>query len=66
MNIFVNSEKKEFSGKNISDLTVALNLVQVTGIALAVNEKVVAKTEWGKFCLQENDKIIIIKATQGG
>ena len=38
----------------------------INGIALAVNEKVVPKTEWEKFLLKENDKIIIIKATQGG
>jgi sulfur carrier protein len=36
------------------------------GIAAAVNNSVVPKTTWEKFQLKENDKIIIIKATQGG
>lgn len=36
------------------------------GIALAVNETVIPKNEWEKFQLQDNDKVLIIKATQGG
>lgn len=66
MNIFINSEKKEFSGKNIADLSVILNIANTTGIALALNEKVITKNDWEKTLLKENDKIIIIKATQGG
>jgi len=36
------------------------------GIAVAVNNAVIPKTEWQTKTLNENDKIIIIKATQGG
>ncbi|MGZ3862400.1 MAG: sulfur carrier protein ThiS [Bacteroidia bacterium] len=36
------------------------------GIAVAVNNSVVPKTEWQTKILNENDKITIIKATQGG
>ncbi len=66
MNLTVNSEPKQFSGKNISELVHELNLPGTNGIAFAVNEKVIPKTEWGKFQLNDNDKILIIKATQGG
>jgi sulfur carrier protein len=36
------------------------------GIAVAVNETVVPKTQWDKYILQPNDTVLVIKATQGG
>jgi sulfur carrier protein len=36
------------------------------GIAVAVNETVVPKTQWNSYELQHNDKVLVIKATQGG
>jgi sulfur carrier protein len=36
------------------------------GIAVAVNNAVIPKTAWTTKILNENDKITIIKATQGG
>ena len=66
MKLLVNSEQKDFSGKNISELAQSLNMSSANGIAFAVNEKVVPKNEWGRFQLKDNDKILIIKATQGG
>ena len=66
MNLLVNNEPKQFSGKNISELIHLLNIPTTNGIAFAVNEKVIPKNEWEKFQLKDNDKILIIKATQGG
>ncbi len=66
MNITVNSEQRKFSGKNISELMLSLNMSGTSGIALAVNEKVVPKSEWKTFELKDSDKILLIKATQGG
>ena len=66
MKLLINSEQKNFSGKNISELVQSLQMLNTNGIALAVNEKVIPKTEWEKFQLNGNDKILIIKATQGG
>lgn len=66
MNLTINSEQKKFSGKNIAELVQLLNMPGTNGIALAVNEKVIPKSEWEKFELKENDKILLIKATQGG
>ena len=66
MKLLINSEQKDFSGKNISELVQSLQMTSTNGIAMAVNEKVVPKNEWVKFRLNENDKILIIKATQGG
>ncbi len=36
------------------------------GIAVAVNETVVPKAKWSSYVLQPNDKVLVIKATQGG
>lgn len=36
------------------------------GIAVAINNSVVAKSNWKETKLKENDNIIIITATQGG
>lgn len=66
MNLLVNSEPKQFFGKNISELLEILQLKNTNGIALAVNEEVVPKSEWEKFQLRDNDKVLIIKAAQGG
>ena len=36
------------------------------GIAVAVNGTVVPKAQWDSYELQPNDKVLVIKATQGG
>ena len=36
------------------------------GIAVAVNETIVPKAQWDSFELKDNDKVLVIKATQGG
>lgn len=36
------------------------------GIAVAVNEEVIPRSEWAEHSLHENDTILIITATQGG
>ena len=66
MKLLVNSKQKDFSGKNLSELVQSLQMSSTNGIALAVNEKVIPKTKWDQFQLNDNDKILIIKATQGG
>ena len=36
------------------------------GIAVAVNNSVIPRTEWAEHRLKQNDNVLIIKATQGG
>ncbi|MCD8417327.1 sulfur carrier protein ThiS [Tenacibaculum finnmarkense genomovar finnmarkense] len=40
--------------------------IQTNGIAIAINNSVVKKTDWAFRLLQDNDDILIIKSTQGG
>lgn len=36
------------------------------GVAVAVNDSVIPKTNWESYIIQSKDNILIIKATQGG
>ena len=67
MTVFVNN--------NPINLTTVATLHQVLeqqhlhehrGIAVALNNNVIPKTEWQQKALADNDKITIIRATQGG
>lgn len=40
--------------------------IQTNGIAIAVNNQVVKKTDWSLQQLQQNDVVLIIRSTQGG
>ncbi|MFT6715378.1 MAG: sulfur carrier protein [Saprospiraceae bacterium] len=43
----------------------SLNIPQ-NGIAIAVNQQIITKSNWENTSLNNNDEILIIKATQGG
>jgi len=36
------------------------------GLAIAINQSIIPKTQWESHFLKSGDQIIIIKATQGG
>ena len=42
------------------------NLLEKKGIAVAVNNVVIPKTSWADYQLKNMDKVLIIKASQGG
>ena len=66
-NIFINNQS--YSLKKDSSLFTALEqngIQNQKGIAVAVNNSVIPKSEWQNKILNENDKITIIRATQGG
>ncbi|MBU0487949.1 MAG: sulfur carrier protein ThiS [Bacteroidetes bacterium] len=67
MRIYVNSELHEFSGDlSISGLLELVGIASALGIAVAVNDNVIPKSQWATIRLNENDKVLIIRATQGG
>ncbi|AGA79784.1 sulfur carrier protein ThiS [Echinicola vietnamensis] len=68
MNFILNGEPFELTEGNLS-LSGMLQQQQIDatrGMALAVNDQVIPKSEWDHYQVSENDKILIIKATQGG
>lgn len=49
----------------LTQLTAQLEL-PVQGIAIAVNNQMIPRTEWERFILHDNDNLVIIKAVCGG
>lgn len=67
MNIYINSKLQELSdAAKITDALGALNITSLNGIAVAINDNVIPKAEWNTYVLQQEDKITLIKAAQGG
>ncbi len=67
MNVFINNELKQFGETlSVSDLLKSFDLEGKKGIAIAINNAVVPKQSWNEHALKENDKVTIIRATQGG
>ena len=65
MKLTINNKEVETQSQNLSQLSQELNLPE-TGIALAVNQRMVSRNEWDKFVLTDGQQIIIIKAVCGG
>lgn len=66
MNIKINGKETVLSGQTIQDLLKSCDIQSTVGIALAINEVVVPKSDWDHTSLKENDAVLIIRPTQGG
>ena len=66
MNILVNGDDREISDQSSIQNCIQTFELKSSGIAIAVNNEVVPKTNWDTFILKENDKLLIIRATSGG
>lgn len=68
MNIKVNGEAKEVSpGLTLQQLLLDLEIdPSRPGIAAAINQEVVPRTEWEETEIQPDNEIEIIRAAQGG
>lgn len=54
------------SNQSIVESLTELGLFSETGIAIAVNQKVISKDVWKETLIKDGDEILVIKATQGG
>ena len=67
MEVLVNNQTIQTPANcTIDSLLPLLGVSDTRGIAVAVNEQVIAKANWYAYELLPEDKIILIKATQGG
>jgi sulfur carrier protein len=67
MNIYINNEPKQIdTQRTLTQLLSDMQLNSSRGMAIAINNQVIPKTTWEKYNLNENDRVTIIKATQGG
>ena len=65
--IYINDKEHLIDiSKTLAEVFTFLNIDADKGIAVAVNEVVIPKINWNNFILKENDKVLLIKATQGG
>lgn len=68
MELKINNQIKQFTANSLTvqallDLEIPL---KQNGIALAINNTVIPKSDWNSHLIQETDDILIISATQGG
>ena len=68
MELKINNQTKQFAADNLT-VQALLDLeipVKQNGIALAINNTVIPKSDWNSHLIKETDDILIISATQGG
>lgn len=65
MKVQVNNKEVETHSTTLLQLTQELNL-PAQGIAVAVNNRMVPRTQWEALLLTENDNLVVIKAACGG
>ncbi|WP_024768259.1 sulfur carrier protein ThiS [Aquimarina macrocephali] len=66
MTVNVNNQSQLIlKNSSIKKLLEQLDIVP-NGIAIAINNKVVSKEKWEQTMIENDDDIVIIKATQGG
>lgn len=53
------------SPSTLQDLLAQLQISE-KGIAVAVNDQIISKNSWSDHQLAEGEKVLVIKATQGG
>ena len=67
MNILINSKPHKVEENcNLIDVLDKIHIINQFGIAIAVNNVVIPKSEWEKYTVQDNDNILIINAIFGG
>lgn len=67
LTVFVNNQSVTLDAAlNLAQALEAIGVTSQKGIAVALNNAVVPRAEWSSRTLNQNDKITVIKATQGG
>lgn len=67
MTVYFNNEAIVLNNTfNLLELLNKKDFSNKKGIAVAVNNKVVKRSNWELHQLSENDKVLVISATKGG
>jgi sulfur carrier protein len=67
MKVRLNDREEDISEQiSLQSFLQQHGLTDAKGIAVALNHTVVPRKDWPETSLQQNDTILIIKATQGG
>lgn len=65
MNVTVNNKPVETGASTLKELAVQMELPE-KGVAVAVSNKMVPRSEWDNFAITEGVSIIVIRASCGG
>ena len=65
MKIKINNKEVETTAKTVADLAAEQKLPE-KGVAIAISNNMVPRTEWSNQLLNEGDDIVILKAFCGG
>ncbi len=66
MQVFINDTPIECKEQLSLAQLLAVQQIQPINIAIAIDNTVIPKAQWDTTIIQENNRIIIIKAVQGG
>jgi sulfur carrier protein len=66
MEITINNVTKQVSDDSLQSVITLVLGDKTKGIAVAINDAIIPKTDWETTRLKEKDAVLIIKATQGG
>lgn len=65
MKIRINNKETVVQAESLLDLAKELSLPE-RGVAVAVNNRMIPRTDWQQTALKDDDNIVIIKAVCGG
>ena len=65
MNIKINNKETEVKATSLQELATELSLPE-KGVAVAVNNRMVTRTEWNQTAIKEGDNVVDVKAVCGG
>lgn len=67
MRITINESEREVpNNTKLLQLFETLDITNEKGVAVAVNNEITSKSDWSEHQIKENDRILIIRATNGG
>ena len=63
----VNDEPRTLpTGAVLAELAKDMGIAERKGIAIAVNDTVVPRANWSTHAIADGDRVLVIRATQGG
>ncbi|GAA3734259.1 sulfur carrier protein ThiS [Spinactinospora alkalitolerans] len=66
MHVIINGERRDMAPETTVESVVRSLTDAASGVAVAVNDEVVPKTEWSRTAVAENDRVDVLTAVQGG
>ena len=66
VNVNVNEQLVELDEQSNIEQLLAVLESPLKGSAIAVNQKIISRSEWATFKLQENDNVSLFQAIAGG